>query len=82
VKRIVLLPGALKFLRRYRPQAKRVMEKVRACADDPAPHANNIKAMKGSNAKRLRVGEYRVIFEETSDEIIVSKIGPRGGVSD
>jgi mRNA interferase RelE/StbE len=82
VKRIVLLPGALKFLRRYRPEAKRIMEKLRAYADDPAPQSNNIKAMKGSDAKRLRVGEYRVIFEETSDEIIVSKIGPRGGVYD
>jgi mRNA interferase RelE/StbE len=38
--------------------------------------------MKGSSGKRLRVGEYRVIFEETCDEVIVSKIGPGGGVYD
>jgi hypothetical protein len=30
----------------------------------------------------LRAGEYRVIVEETPDEIIVSKIGPRGGIYD
>jgi mRNA interferase RelE/StbE len=31
---------------------------------------------------RLRVGDYRVIFEETADEMIVTKIGPRGSVYD
>ena len=32
-------------------------------------------------AKRLRVGNFRVIFEETEAEILVTKIGP-GGVYD
>jgi mRNA interferase RelE/StbE len=58
------------------------MAKVEAYAADPKSQANNIKAMKGSQAVRLRVGEYRVIFEETPDEVIVTKIGPRGGVYD
>jgi mRNA interferase RelE/StbE len=38
--------------------------------------------LKGSSGKRLRVGAFRVIFEETADEIIVTAIGPRGGIYD
>ncbi|MFI5014361.1 MAG: helix-turn-helix domain-containing protein [Hyphomicrobiales bacterium] len=29
---------------------------------------------------RLRAGNYRIIFEKTEDEIIVTKIGPRGDI--
>jgi mRNA interferase RelE/StbE len=41
-----------------------------------------VKSLAGSNAKRLRVGDFRVIFEEGATEIVVSRIGPRGGVYD
>jgi mRNA-degrading endonuclease RelE of RelBE toxin-antitoxin system len=30
--------------------------------------------------KRMKVGDYRIIFEETATEIRVTKVGPRGGV--
>ena len=59
VKRVVVLPAALKFLRRYRSEAPKLMAKIEAYAANPA---------------------YRVIFEESLDEIVVTKIGPRGGV--
>jgi mRNA-degrading endonuclease RelE of RelBE toxin-antitoxin system len=35
-----------------------------------------------STAKRLRVGDYRVLFEESAAEILVTKIGPRSSVYD
>jgi mRNA interferase RelE/StbE len=82
VKRVILLPSALKLLRRYRSDAPRILAKVEAYAEDAASQANNVKTMKGGQGLRLRVGEFRVIFEETSDEIIVTKIGPRGGIYD
>jgi mRNA-degrading endonuclease RelE of RelBE toxin-antitoxin system len=28
----------------------------------------------------MRVGDFRVIFEETNDAIVVSRVGPRGEV--
>jgi mRNA interferase RelE/StbE len=28
----------------------------------------------------MKVGDYRIIFEETATEIRVTKVGPRGGV--
>jgi mRNA interferase RelE/StbE len=32
----------------------------------------------GSTANRLRVGDFRAIFEESDTEIFVTKIAPRG----
>ena len=82
MKRVIILPNALKLLRRYRSDAQRILAKVEAYAADPESQANNVKTMKGGYGLRLRVGEFRVIFEETPDEIIVTKIGPRGSVYD
>jgi hypothetical protein len=33
-----------------------------------------------NDAKRLRVGDFRVIFTETTDTITVLDLGPRGGI--
>ncbi|MCA0049400.1 type II toxin-antitoxin system RelE/ParE family toxin [Mesorhizobium sp. B283B1A] len=55
---------------------------MEAYADDPNSLANMVKALQGSTARRLRVGDYRVVFEETDQEIVVTKIGPRGSVYD
>jgi mRNA interferase RelE/StbE len=49
-------------------------------AFDQQAHANNITLLVGSAAKRLRVGDFRVIFDETETMIRVTKIGPRGGI--
>jgi len=39
----------------------------------------DIKKLKGYTAAfRLRVGDYRIIFEMTADEIYISEILPRG----
>lgn len=42
--------------------------------------ANNVKVLAGSRRMRLRVGDFRVIFEEDADVIVVLDIGPRGGI--
>ena len=34
----------------------------------------------GSTASRMRVGDFRVIFENAPGEIIVTKVGPRGDI--
>jgi mRNA interferase RelE/StbE len=39
-----------------------------------------VKSLVGVDAKRLRVGDFRVIFTETTDTITVLDIGPRGGI--
>jgi mRNA interferase RelE/StbE len=57
------------------------MNKIDAYAADPSAFPK-VKTLKGGLGKRLRVGSFRVIFEETDDEILVSNIGPRGDIYD
>jgi mRNA interferase RelE/StbE len=62
--------------------APAIRAKIDQFAEDPASQANNVKALKGVDAKRLRVGEFRVIFQEDGDTLLVLDIGPRGSVYD
>jgi mRNA interferase RelE/StbE len=71
---------AAKDLRRHGNMADRIRKTIKDYADDPKAHANNLDHMTGMPFKRLRVGDYRIIFEETATEIRVTKVGPRGGV--
>jgi mRNA interferase RelE/StbE len=45
-------------------------------------HANNVTRLVGSPAFRLRVGDFRTIFEETETDIFVTTIAPRGNAYD
>ena len=78
MKTVRYLRDAQIALRRHATMAARIRAKVAAYAENPAAQANNIRALTGSTFTRLRIGDYRVIFEETATEIIVVKIGPRG----
>jgi len=71
---------AAKALKRHANVAQRIRDKMRQYADDPATQANNVAALADSPYKRLRVGDFRVIFDERDNEIVVIKIGPRGSV--
>ena len=62
--------------------AGRLLKAVADYAGDPSSHANNVTRLAGSMAERLRVGDFRVVFEETETEIVVTKIGPRGSIYD
>jgi mRNA interferase RelE/StbE len=42
--------------------------------------AGDVKNLVGISGKRLRVGDFRVLFEETETAIIVTRIGPRGEI--
>ena len=65
MKRVVYLTAAIKSLRKHKA---------------PEAMVNNVRKLVGSDEMRLRVGDYRIIFTETEDEVIVSRIGPRGSV--
>ena len=82
MKRVILLKPAVSALLKHRIVAPRIREKIAAYAADPASLANSVTELRGAPLKRLRVGDFRVLFEETETEIIVSKIGPRGSVYD
>lgn len=73
---------ALRDLRRHANVAPRVMKAIGDHAADPAAHGNNETQLVGHTAKRLRVGDFRVIFEETDTEILVTRAAPRGSAYD
>jgi mRNA interferase RelE/StbE len=60
--------------------ARRIMAKVEQYAADPASLANNVKKLQGRDGYRLRIGDWRVIFDHDGVVLDVLQIGPRGGV--
>ena len=82
MKAVVYSRPAAKDLRRHGNVAERIRRAIREYAADPQAHGNNVTQLVGSPAKRLRVGDFRVIFDETATAIISTKVGPRGGVYD
>ncbi len=60
--------------------ARRIILKVRELSEDP--FSKEIKKLEGESSFRLRVGDYRVIFDIIRDTIIVLKVGHRGNVYD
>lgn len=82
VKKVVFFKAAAAALRKHRNVAPRIRDKIAAYASDPASLANQVTELRGSQTKRLRVDDFRVVFEETETEVVVIKIGPRGSVYD
>jgi mRNA interferase RelE/StbE len=82
MKQVRYTADAAKSLKRHANVAKRLRKTIAEYGADQAAHSNNVTQLVGSSAKRLVVGDYRIIFEETETEIIVTKIGPRGNVYD
>jgi len=56
------------------------MTKIDSLAANPEAFTNMVTELKGSRARRFRIGGYRVIFEETDSEIVVTAIGPGGSI--
>ncbi len=81
--RIVVYDGrAAKGLAKYGNMAARIRKAINEYAANPLARANNVTELVGEQTKRLRVGDFRVIFVETEAQITVVKIGPRGTVYD
>ena len=59
-----------------------IREKLDQLALDPYTKHNNATKLKNLPAYRLRIGDWRVIYEINDDKLIilVLKIGPRGGI--
>jgi mRNA interferase RelE/StbE len=82
MKTVRYLRDAQLALRRHSNVAGRLRKAIGDDAADPAARTNNVTQLVGLAAKRMRVGDFRIVFEETEAEIIVSRIAPRGSVYD
>ena len=75
--------SVVKILRRLpRNVAKTVVGKINQLAENPYAPNNNITRLTGEPGYRLRVGDWRVLYEIDDDTLVIEiiKIGPRGGV--
>lgn len=59
-----------------------VRSKVELLAADPFATNNNVKKLVGREAYRLRVGDWRVIYEIEGGRLVIHvlTVAPRGGV--
>jgi mRNA interferase RelE/StbE len=72
---------ALKALTRMPAVAARLIRsKIEQYAEAPASLANNVKKLQGRDGYRLRVGDWRVIFDQEGVVLDVLQIGPRGSI--
>jgi len=74
--------AAKALLKMPRNTARLIREKMEQVAVDPFASISNAKKLQGRPGYRLRVGDWRVIYEINKDQvvIIVMKIAPRGEV--
>ena len=80
MRTVVYTLDATKDLKRHGNVAARVRKAVAEYAADPQAHANNVTQLVGLPFWRIRVGDFRAIFDMTDATITVVKIAPRGGV--
>ena len=81
--RIRYRSSAVKILRRMPSNvAKTVVGKINQLAENPYAPNNNITRFTGESGYRLRVGDWRVLYEIDDDTLVIEiiKTGPRGGV--
>lgn len=67
-------------IRRANPvRAKQIVEAVDRLADNPRPAG--CKKLRGRNGYRIRVGEYRVIYQidDAILTVVIDSVSPRGG---
>ncbi|MEZ5690527.1 MAG: type II toxin-antitoxin system RelE/ParE family toxin [Rickettsiales bacterium] len=72
-KRLLGLPANLQ---------KRIINKIRQIAENPYATNNNVKKLQGRDGYRLRVGDWRIIYELHDDILImiILEMDSRGGI--
>ena len=61
-------------------QATLIRLKITSYAEDPNSLAGQVKKLQNREGYRMRVGKWRVIFDQNGNILSVFEIGPRGGI--
>ena len=81
MKRVVYSRDAAKTLMKMPANLRRtVRAKIEQYAANPAALANQVRRLQGEPGYRLRVGDWRVIFDQDRTSVIVLAIGSRGSI--
>jgi mRNA interferase RelE/StbE len=59
--------------------ADTIRKKITALAVDPYAPINNAMKLQGRTGYRLRVGDWRVLYELDTDRLVILDVKPRGG---
>jgi len=79
--RVLIKTQAKKTLQKLsRTERNRITEKIELLGENPSNPSLDIKPLQGSDYYRLRVGQWRVIFDKNDGLkiIAIEKIKPRG----
>ena len=80
--RLQFTEKAIKEIRKIGPDSRRIRDKIKQYAADPASLSNNVKALKGRDEYRLRIGDHRVLFTVDNDVVTVHAVRKRGEAYD
>lgn len=81
MKQVVFHAPALRTLARIpRNEADKIRRKIYQYAADPAAQKANVKKLQGRAGFRLRVGNWRVIFDANGDVLDVLEVDSRGNI--
>ncbi len=62
--------------------ARIIRDKITQYAADPASLANNVRRLRAREGFRLRVGDWRVIFDDDGHVVAIQAIRPRADAYD
>lgn len=78
---VIFHTAARRTLRRIPAnEAVRIREKISLYAEQPEALKANVKKLQGREGFRLRVGNWRIIFDENGDVLDILEIDSRGSI--
>ncbi len=81
MKTIIFHSPAIKALARIPvKESRKIRQKISLYATDPNALKGNVKKLQGRDGYRLRVGNWRVIFDENGEVLDILDIGSRGSI--
>jgi mRNA interferase RelE/StbE len=83
MKKVIYTETALKSLARIPTNVScLIVSKVEQYAENPKSLSRNVIKLQGRDGFRLRVGDWRVIFDEDGVVLHILEVGPRGRIYD
>ena len=61
-------------------EARRIRARIAAYAAEPELHAHHVMKLRGRDGFRLRVGNWRVLFDVNGSVLEILEIGSRGSI--